>query len=400
MKILVIHNFYMNRGGEGKAAEQMISLFREKGHKVVSYFQDNREIEDFSIRQKFLLPFKSIFSLKSYKKILTLVKEEKPDVAHIHNVQPLISPSVFYALKKMNIPVIQTLHNYRLICPMAQFINNKMEICEKCKNGNFIYAILFKCYQNSYVKSLVLSMGISFHRWIGTFKKKVDIYISPSNFLKSKMVEGGFSDNKIRVINNFVDTRKLIPDDDYNYNDYGIYLGRVSKEKGVLTLIKAFQRVPGLKLKIVGDGPLKKNLENYADINKIDNIEFLGFIGGKERFEILRKAMFMIVPSEWYENLPYVVLESFAVGTPIIASRIGGLIELIEEGKNGLFFSIGNVEDLGKKILSLAENSKLITQMRYYARKTVEKKYNQEVGYRKIIDLYKELCSRKNHSNI
>lgn len=378
------------KGGEDIGAEQTKLLFeKKKDHNIITYFLDNKEIKNFSLWQKSLLLLKTIFSLKSYKEISALIKIEKPDLAHIHNVLPLISPSIYYALKKMKVPIIQTVHNYRYFCSNGLFLDNKKKICELCGNGNFLHGVIRKCYRNSYLQTSVLSTSLFLHRLLKTFVKNVNIFISPSEFLKNKLIEYGFPKDKIEVINNFINDKDFKPCYDFNY--YAVYLGRLSEEKGLFTMLNAFQEISDFNLKIIGEGPLYQDLINFVDRNKLFNVEILGFIRGAERFEILKKAMFMIFPSECYENLPYAIIESFALGTPIIASHIGGLIEQIEEGKNGLLFQPGDIKDLRKKILVLIKNPNLVSSMRHNARKYYEKKFGEEVGYNKLLEIYRRI---------
>jgi len=389
MKILLCHNFYQSRGGEAQAVLAEKELLEKKGHDVIFFSRDNKEINKYGFFQKIYLFFNSLFSLKTYREVKKIIEKEKPNIVHIHNVFPLISPSVYYAAKSCGVPVVQTVHNYRFLCPNGLFLNNKSEICEKCKKSNYFHAVIRKCYRNSYVQSFLMAITIFVHRQIGTFEKKTDVFIAPSRFLKKKLVEGGFPENKIVVKPNFIDIENMKKSES---EDYILYMGRLSREKGLFTLLKAFKSISQSTLKIMGEGPLRTDMEKFIREEGISNVQFLGFINGKKRFEILGKAKILVIPSECYENMPFVALESFACGVPVVVSNIGGLFELIENEKTGLLFEMGNAIDLRNKIEKLISNRKLLEQMRYNARKCAEEKYSEEIVYKKIIEVYKKLA--------
>lgn len=391
MKILICHNYYQNKGGEAQVALKEKELLESERHRVLLFGKDNQEINNYTFTQKARLCYEMVFSRSTYKKVIEIVREEKPDVAHIHNVFPLISPSVYYALKKMNVPVVQTVHNYRFLCPNGLFLNNEGKICEKCKRGNFFNAVVGKCYRDSYLQTFVMAATLYLHRKLRTFTNKIDVFIAPSKFLKKKLIEGGIPEEKILVKPHFVRCEEIKPS--YEFDNYAVYMGRLSREKGLFTLLRAWEGITGFTLKIMGDGAIRNELENFVIQKEITNVEFLGFIEGPKRFEILKKAMFMIFPSEGYESFGHSIIESFTCGIPVIASKIGAVTELVKEGKNGLLFEPGNIEDLRKKILYLIENPKLIIPMRRYARKIVEKKYSSEVGYKNLMQIYNRLLS-------
>jgi glycosyltransferase involved in cell wall biosynthesis len=391
MKILICHNFYQSRGGEAETVFRDKKLLEKKGHSVTLFDRDNKEINNYGLIQKIKLFFDIFFSFKTYREIKRIIEQQRPDIAHIHNVFPLISPSVYYALKKMKIPVLQTIHNYRFLCPNGLFLNNKGKICERCKNGNFFHAIVGKCYRDSYLQTFGMAFTLCLHRKLKTFINKIDIFVSPSNFLKKKLIEGRVPKEKIVVKPHFIECEKAKPS--YEFDNYVVYLGRLSREKGLFTLVKAFENIGNITLKIIGEGPTRKELERFVIQEGIKNVQFLGFIIGQEKFKILNKAMFMILPSECYENMPYAVLESFARGVPVIASKIGGLKELIEDGVTGFLFEPGNVEDLKQKIVKLLNDRELLLKIRYNVRKVVKEKYSEEIGYKNMIELYQKVIT-------
>lgn len=387
MKILQIHNFYQNPGGEDRVVNAEKELFEAKGHKVVQYTRHNDEIKRYTFFKKVGFFLDTIYSRRTAKDLSRLINDDKPDIAHIHNVFPLISASAYYCLKRHHIPVVQTVHNYRLLCPNGLFYT-KNGICEKCKNGNTLHCFFNKCYKDSFLLSGLYALTFWIHRRLKTFQNKIDIFIALSRFTKNKLAEGGFAKEKIEIKENFLSQAKI--EFDYDKENCAVFIGRLSDEKGLITLLKAFQKVNKIKLKLVGKGNLEKELKERATKNNISCVEFLGFIAGDERLGLLRKARFSIVPSQYYENSPMSILESFSVGTPVIASRIGGLPELIEEGKNGLLFEPGNLDDLVKKLGFLCENPDKALEMGKYAHKCVEEKYTPQRHYNRLMEIYEK----------
>ena len=389
MKVLLIHNFYQFHGGEEESFLSEKKLLQNKNHKIITFVRDNKSIRNYMPIKKVTFVVNTIFSFDTYRKLRKIVTEEKPDIAHAHNIFPLISPAVYYILKRYNIPIVQTVHNYRLLCLNGLFLTNNGKICEKCKKGNFFYGILNKCYHKSYLQSFVMAITIFIHRiFLKTFSRKIDTFISPSKFLKEKLIEGKIPEEKIIVKPHFIECERIKPS--YEFDNYAVYMGRLSKEKGLFTLVRAFKNIMNITLKIVGDGPIRKDLENYIDRERIKNVQFLGYINGDDRFDVLKKAMFMLFPSECYENMPYTILESFACGVPVVASRIGGLKELVIDGYNGLLFEPGNIEDLKQKIVNLLNSRELLLKMRYNARKTAEERFSEKKGYENLIEVYQK----------
>lgn len=388
MNILICHNLYKHRGGEGETVLKEKAILESEGHKTGLFLKDNRDIDRYNWIQKIIAFLNIPFSVITYKRLRDRLKKERPDVVHIHNIFALLSPSIYFLLHRMTIPIVQTVHNYRFLCLNGLFLNNRGQVCELCKRGNFFNGILHKCYRNSYIQSLGMAVAIYIIRKLVIYRNKINIFITPSKFLKGKLLESGIADRKIEVKPHFVECEKIKPS--YKFRNYAVFMGRLSREKGLFTLVKAWKEIPDITLKIVGNGQASEELQDLTVRAGIENVEFLGFKEGDERFEILKRAMFMVFPSECYENMPYAILESFACAVPVIASNIGGLRELIGDGITGLHFQAGNTKDLARKISMLSKDKELLLRMRHNSRRYAEDFFSERIGYKNIIDVYKK----------
>lgn len=393
MKVLIIHNKYSTYGGEDKIVEQQYSILKQNGVDVKLYCKDNNSINKLSKTNKIRLIKDAYCSKQVEQELLCLLDDFKPDIVHIHNVYPLVSPVVYDFFKKYNIPIIQTLHNYRFICPNGLMFNANV-ICEKCLEKDSFYQCFHnKCYHNSNIQSLWYADIIGRAYKKGLFEN-IDKFISLNGFVKDKMIEKGYGSEKISIIPNCImksdgDLKEL------NKEDYYLYIGRLSEEKGIITLMKTFSGLNNLNLKIIGDGPLKESVNKFVLDNNLDNIELLGFKGGQEKDELISKAKAVIVPSEWYDNFPTVVLEAFSLGTLVIASSIGGLQYMIEENYNGVKFTAGNVEELKEKICLLDKDNETILRLSKNAYETYKKNYTEDIYYNGHMNLYRELINKR-----
>ena len=390
IRILVIHNHYQQLGGEQVAVEAQVSLLRERGHEVILYTRDNTEIEHYELSQKVSFFPKTIFSRRTYREIQALVARQRPDVAHVHNVFPLISPSVYRALKDSRVPVVQTVHNFRFLCPNALFYRHG-RICERCKYGNTLHAVRWKCYRQSYLLSGLYALTIGLHRRAGTLNL-IDRFIALTEFTAQKLVESGLTtQDKISVLGNFLPNPLPSPGSFETREPYVVYLGRLSPEKGVEVLLDAVTGLPDLRVRIAGDGPQFGVLRAIARQRGLQQVEFLGRVVGEEKWELLRHATAVAVPSVWYEIFPFAVLESLAAGTPVVASNLGSLPYVVEDGKSGLLFRAGDSQDLREKLAWLVQHPAEALQMGRYGRQVVEKKYSAEAHYDKLMEIYAEV---------
>jgi glycosyltransferase involved in cell wall biosynthesis len=390
MNILLVHNHYQQFGGERTAVEAQIALLRQNGHHVICYSKDNSSIQNYDLREKALFFPRTVFSRETYKQIKQLVLQERPNIAHIHNVFPLISPAIYYALNHAGVPIVQTVHNFRFLCPNSLFYTHG-QICERCKHGNTLHAIKLRCYRDSYPLSALYAFSIGMHRRWGTFRM-IDRFIALSDFVAQKLVESDLTTHeKITVLGNFLPDPLPSPGSLEIREPYVVYLGRLAPEKGVEVLLEAIAQLPGLTLKIGGVGPQEDVLREQVRRRELANVEFLGYLTGEQKWDVLRKALAVVVPSLWYEHFPFAVLESMAIGTAVVASRLGSLADLIEDRRNGLLFRYGDSDDLCVKLSELAEDPQDALAMGRYARETVERRFTETVHYAGLMRIYAEL---------
>jgi glycosyltransferase involved in cell wall biosynthesis len=381
MRILSIHNRYLIRGGEDESRESEERLLREMGHQVDVYEEDNTTLKNLNKIQALAT---TVWSSSSYRKIRDQLKQTQYDVVHIQNFFPIISPSVHYAANAAGVAVVQTLRNYRLLCPNALFFREN-RVCEDCLGKSIPYpGVLHRCYRESLSASMGVTAMLTAHRLLKTWTRKVDLYIALTNFAREKYIQGGLPAEQIIVKPNFVSPSPVVGS---GRGGYALYVGRLSVEKGLDTLLSAWKYINGkLPLKIVGDGPLSKEVE--AATQNLTGVEWLGSLPIAEVHQLMGEATVLIFPSKWYETFGRVAVEAFATGTPVIGSKIGAIQELIDSGRTGLHFEAGNSEDLAAKVHWLIEHPETIKQMRQEARAEFENKYTAHINYKMLIDAY------------
>ena len=304
-KVLIVHNYYQVPGGEDTVVENEKNMLLDKGHDVVLYTRHNDEIKSRGILGKLILPLETIFSIKTYKSIKSKIKNENIDIVHVHNTFPLISPAVYYSAKYCKVPVIQTIHNFRLLCPGATFVK-RGKICEKCIEKSLIYSVKNKCYRGSLIQSLVSALTLKVHRLIGTYNK-VDGYIALTEFNKNKLMKIIKKEN-IFIKPNFK-KRSEISEKNKEKNHF-LFLGRIDELKGIKLLLEAWKDIKNSELLIVGTGPLETDVKKYIEKNNINNIKLLGFKKNDEVIELINSSKALIVPSQWYEGFPMTIVET------------------------------------------------------------------------------------------
>jgi glycosyltransferase involved in cell wall biosynthesis len=395
--VLMVHNYYQSHApsGEDIAFNEDENLLRIKGNKITLYTRHNDELKT-NFTKKIPLMWQTSWSRKSYKAIKELIKSNNPDIAHIHNTFPLISPSIYFACHECGIPVVQTIHNYRLFCAAGTFFR-KNNICNECLEHNWIQAIKYGCYRSSRLQTIPVVCMQQLHKYINTWNKHVDIYIALTDFSRQKLIQCGLSTERVAVKPNFF---LSAPEPCYENNGYGVFLGRLSVEKGLLTLLSAWKNLYGIPLKIIGDGALRGETETAIKNMNDPAIQFIGFQPHEKCLELLKYAKFMVMPSEWYEGFPMTIREAFACGKPVIASRIGAMAEIITEGKTGLLFEPGNPNDLANKVQWLMEHEENAIQMGKNARKEFEMKYTADKNYEILMKIYETAIITHNKENV
>jgi glycosyltransferase involved in cell wall biosynthesis len=323
------------------------------------------------------------WSERTYQEVRELIRQEKPDIAHVHNIFVVISPSVYYALDEAGIPVVQTLHNYRLICPNATLYRNG-KICEKCiGGGNFMPVIVNRCWRDSFLLSYFLVKTLNRHIKSKTFCEKIHRYITLSEFSRAKFIQAGFQGEKISVKPNFLEID--VQEKEY-FGNFALFVGRLVEYKGVNTLISAFARLNKYHLKIIGDGPLRNKIKKMLKF--MDNVELLGELPRDKVIEYMKNCRFLIFPSQCYENMPLTIIEAFSCGVPVIASRMGATSEIIKHGITGLLFDPFSVEDLISKIVWAWSNHEKIKEIGKRGRMEYEEKYTEEKNYNILMSIY------------
>lgn len=401
MKILLINKFFYIKGGSETAFFEIAKLLEKKGHKVSffsmqhpnnfateyeKYFISNKNYAKKGIKNAISASLKLLYSLDAARKIERLIRNERPDIAHLHNIYHQISPAIIHVLKRYRIPIVMTLHDYKIVCGSYKMLADRKP-CEACMGKRYYQCLLKKCVGNSMIKSLLSTLEMYLHHRLLHIYDLVDVFIAPSEFLKNKIVKMGF-ERKSVLLHYFFPTDKLSSTHEWSEKAI-VYFGRLSSEKGVSTLIDAVKGLD-ITLNIVGEGPIGENLKLKVKSEKLDNIRFLGYKTGEELRREIKKSMFVVLPSEWYENYPFSIIETFSLGKPVIGSRIGGIPELVKDNERGLTFESGNRHDLRSKIEYLMNDSDKIAEMGKNARAFVEKELNAEKHYEQLMEIYSE----------
>jgi glycosyltransferase involved in cell wall biosynthesis len=407
MKVLMINKFYYMRGGTERYCFDMTGLLERKGHTVIPFaMQHERNLESKYARyfvkeisfersanprkplNSLKAAMRAIYSREARQKLERLIRDEGPDIAYLHNIHHQLSLSILPVLRRHKIPIVWRLHDYSLFCPNSLFYSRD-DVCEACVGGRYYQIVLRGCRRGSQAASLVACLGSYLDRWL-RLADLVDLFIAPSHFLRAKMIQHGLNAERLIVMPNFVEcnTFESIPPTETT-EDYLLYFGRLSREKGLGTLIQAMARMPDGKLKIVGDGPQRQELEALAKNMAPGRVEFTGYQQRERLLATLKSAQFVVLPSEWYENCPYTILEAFAVGKPVIASDIGGVPELIENGRDGLLFEPGNVGELVNRIQFLLYSPHKTQQLGINGQRKIKERYGADLHYTSFI----EVCS-------
>lgn len=392
LKILIVNKFYYPRGGDCVAALSMEKLLKEKGHEVAvfsmqyplnlpspwsRYFPPTVNFSGKGLINKLKASIRIFYSIEVINSFSILLKEFKPDVVHLHNIHSYLSPVVARIASRYGIRVVWTLHDYKLICPVYTCLRNNAP-CELCFVNKW-NVVKYKCMKKNLFAS-ILSWAEIMYWNRNRLERFTHIFISPSSFLKQKMIMAGYPAEKIRVLPNFMHT---LPDTTAAKGNYYCYVGRISEEKGIHSLLEVAQSLP-FPLKIVGDGEL---LKQYQDRFQMSHIEFTGHLSTAQTLDIIRKARFLVIPSLWYENNPFCIIESLCCGTPVLGADIGGIPELIDDGHTGFLFEPGDPEALKSGIIQCFNFFTAHYNFNEIAL-NAQNKFSKETFYNHLIDLY------------
>lgn len=406
MKILAVNKFYYIKGGAESYFFSLNNLCIEKGHEIIpfsmkdeknvyseyeKYFINNINYENMNLKTKIINTAKIVYSFEAEKKIKSIIRDTNPDLAHLHIFQHQMSPSIIHSLKQAGIPIVNTVHDLKVICPNYKMLNEK-GICEKCKGHKYYNCLVNSCTKGSKLYSAVNMFEAYLHKYLKSYSY-VDKYICPSEFYRKKFIEFGIPESKVVNIPNFVDVKQFEPC--YENQDYFVYVGRLSGEKGIKTLIKSMKNVQASKLCIVGTGPIEEELKTQVKDLNLKNVEFLGYKSGKDLENTIKNSKFIVIPSEWYENCPMSAIEAMAYGKSVIGSNLGGIPELVEDGITGIIYKSGDDEDLAKKINFMINNSEKCKEMGKAGRVRAENVYDKYIHYEKINELYSTLLKNR-----
>jgi glycosyltransferase involved in cell wall biosynthesis len=390
MRILLIHNFYQQFGGADWIALKE-KEYLERTDEVFFYTKHNRDIETPTLGKKLGFAANTLYNRRAGEEVREIVQQFAPDFVYLHNFYPLMSPAIVHALHAMRVPILQKFSDFRPICPNGLFFANG-DICERCIHGNFFHTISQRCYKESYQLSSLYAASVALFRMMGAIRK-VDAYLFLTPFAQKKFVEAGVPAERTYITPNYIDASKVKPSTEVG--SYAAFLGRIAQEKGLWTLLRAFEMLPHRRLKIAGRGPVEAELRQYVQQRGIQNIEFVGFKSDESKQEFLRNSAFLILPSECYEQMPISILEAFASGKPVVAADLGSIPYIVEDGKNGLLYKVGNATDLANKADFLLANPEMILRMGHYARHLIDTRYSPSHGRQLLVDIFQRVVGQR-----
>lgn len=388
LPVLVVHNLYQQSGGEDEVVRAESEMLRARGHDLREYCLSNKTIDGTG---RIALLRATLWNSESYRRLTEILSDASHvGIAHFHNTFPLISPAAYYAMQQMGVPVIQTLHNYRLLCPSAALFREGA-VCEQCLGRAIPWpGVVHACYRGSRVASTAVASMLTLHRALGTWTRKVDVYIALTEFARRKFIEGGLPPERILVKPNFAVDHGAGRHD----GEYALFVGRLAPEKGLDVLVDAWNDVrrhhPTLRLKVAGTGPLEALLyERRA------GVEWLGWQSAASITELMKGARLLIVPSTWYEGFPMTIVEAYATGLPVVASGLGSLAEIVREGLTGRLCRPGDARDLANVLVSVLSDPDALTAMQSHARREYETKYTPQRNYEQLTAIYRLALQRR-----
>lgn len=408
MKVLQINKFYYRKGGSESHFIGLVNLLRKNNYEVIVFSTKNKYnikeaekdyfIDELEMRLgNFLNGFNLFYNWQAIRTLKKIIHKEKPQIAHLHNISHHFSPAIIKVLKNNNIPIIMTVHDYKLICPNYKLFN-KNKICKKCRMGKYYQCALNKCVKDSYLASLIMTLEAYWVKW-KKYYDLVDIFIAPSHFMRNTLINNGFSSKKVIYLPNFLEISnkdiKAIGGD----GKYVLFFGRISPEKGLDFLVKSFGEIKNkdVKLKIVGNGPWENNLNEMIDsLGLAQRIDFLGYKSKEELKEIVARSELVIVPSIWYENAPYTILESYAFKKAVLGCEIGGIKEMIKVDKTGALFKPNDFGEFVKKIDYLLDNPKKLKELGLNGYVFLKNEFGEKKYLENLLKIYQKEIVKKN----
>jgi len=382
LKILLVHNRYLHAGGEDAAFLQEAALLRRHGHDVREYAEDNRRISEIGWPSAAV---RAVWSSGTRVRLRDLIRRERPQVAHFHNTFPLISPSAYWACRETDTPVVQTLHNYRLLCAAALFFRSGRP-CEDCMGTRTLWpGVLHACYRGSRLQTAGVTLMLETHRMLGTWRNRVDLFIALSEFSRRKFIEGGIAEERIALKPNFVHPD---PGPGRAEGDFALFVGRLSIEKGVKVLLDAWRNLPQCPLAVCGDGPMREQVNRFAEARLPGAVRVHGALARQEVFDLMKKARFLVFPSTCYESFPMAIAEAFACGLPVVSTDIGTPAEIVHAGRTGVFFRSGDPQSLAAAVDRLWARPAETRRMGGEARAEFLARYTAEANYARLMEIY------------
>lgn len=394
MKVLLVHNRYRLAGGEDEVFLRESRLLRLAGHEVTEYIRSNSEIVENGILNQVSLGMRTLWARDSQEALRSILRRERPHIVHFHNTFPLISPAAYYACLNERIPVVQSLHNARLLCPAAT-LWREGKLCEDCLGKTLPWpGVVHSCYHNSSLRSTAVAGMIALHRLLGTWQKTIDAYIVFNEFYRRKFISTGLPPEKLFLKPHFIDTD---PGMKHDTGTYALFVGRLVREKGILTVLDAWHALDHVPLTIAGEGALSNEVRRFAKAKPL--VRVFPHLSASECLHLIKEARFLIWPSNCLESFGLVAIEAFACGTPIIASALGGMQEIVEDKKTGLLFEANNPKDLAEKVAWAWSNREQLKTMGNSAREEYKVKYTAERNYSILMQIYEQARKASNRKD-
>jgi glycosyltransferase involved in cell wall biosynthesis len=387
MRIVMVHNTYREPGGEDVVFESEKRMLERAGHRVIPYVRSNKDLQDATMVDRIVVASRMLWSSRAHREFTAVLEKEHPDIIHVHNTFMAISPSILWACSERGFPVVQTLHNFRLLCPAGNFFRDGV-VCRECVDHSLLRSVQHGCYRNSRGATASVALMLAVHRALNTWGASVTRFITLTQFAKDEFIATGFPAEKFVVKPNFTDPD---PFERVGPGNYAVFIGRLVGNKGVRVLLNAWKKIPEqYPLQIVGDGPERGALEAEARESRLSGVTFRGRLSRDAVIETIKGARFMIVPSTLYEGLPMCIVESFACGTPVLCSRLGGLAEIVQHDLTGLHFSPGDAQDLATTVEWAWHHPLELAKMGRAARGKYETDYTAEKNYSLLMGIYEQ----------